>query len=135
MSNTRVANHAFGDRELKNVIRTSESNLLSYLKGSDVYDPDRIEADRDLLRRFYLRKGYADAEVVAAAAEYDPVRKVSVITFTVEEGDLYRFGSIDVISNVKEVPGVRQREVNTAWAKSWSQFGQSAEVDSAPLIP
>src|SRR5438093_8763510 len=46
-------------------------------------------------------------------------------TFTVEEGDLYRFGSIDVICNVKEVPGVRQREVNTAWAKSWSQFGQS----------
>src|SRR5437764_13569453 len=101
MSNTRVANHAFGDRELKNVIRTSESNLLSFLKSSDVYDPVRIEADRELLRRFYLSKGYADVLIVAATGEYDAALKGFVITFTVDEGDPYRFGSLDVVSNVK----------------------------------
>jgi len=98
-----VGNRAFGKSQLKNVIKTSESNLLSFLKSSDVYDPDRVEADRDLLRRFYLSKGYADVQIVGAAAEYDPARKGFVITFTIDEGDLYRFGTLDIVSNVKEV--------------------------------
>jgi outer membrane protein insertion porin family len=111
-----VGNRAFGNWQLKNVIRTSESNLLSFLKGSDVYDPDRIEADRDLLRRFYLSKGYADVEIVSAAAEYDPARKGFVVTFTLDEGDRYRFGTLDVVSNVKEVTADMLRLMLTARA-------------------
>jgi outer membrane protein insertion porin family len=97
-----VGNRALGKSQLKNVIKTSASNLLSFLKSSDVYDPNRVEADRDLLRRFYLSKGYADVQIVSATAEYGPARKGFVITFTIDEGDLYRFNALDVVSNVKE---------------------------------
>ncbi|KAJ9609233.1 hypothetical protein H2201_009444, partial [Coniosporium apollinis] len=65
---------------------TRESNLLSFLGGNDVYDPDRVEADRDLLRRFYLKNGYADVQVVAALTEYDPDKKGFLVTFKIEEG-------------------------------------------------
>ena len=67
-----VGNIAYSSYRLKDVIKTHESNLLSFLGGGDVYDPDRVEADRDLIRRFYLKNGFADVQVVAALTEYDP---------------------------------------------------------------
>ena len=87
-----VGNHAYSDYRLKEVIKTSTSNILSFLQTTDVYDADRIEADRDLIRRFYLSHGYADVQVVSATGEYDPAKKGFIITFTIEEGPLYRFG-------------------------------------------
>jgi outer membrane protein insertion porin family len=98
-----VGNRAYSDFRLKDVIKTSESNLLSFLKSSDIYDPDRIEADRDLLRRFYLKAGYADVRIVSAVSEYDPQAKGFVVTFTIDEGDRYTFGTVDIHSNVRAV--------------------------------
>ncbi|HZP77117.1 MAG TPA: outer membrane protein assembly factor BamA [Pseudolabrys sp.] len=98
-----VGNNAYSGSRLKDVIKTSESNLLSFLQTTDIYDPDRIESDRDLLRRFYLKHGYADVRIVSAVAEYDPARKGFVVTFTIEEGAQYHVGTIDVISNVRAV--------------------------------
>ena len=98
-----VGNHAYTSWRLKDVIKTNVSNFLSFLQTTDVYDPDRIEADRDLLRRFYLKHGYADVQVISATGVYDPSRKGFVITFTIEEGPQYHFGNIDIQSNVRAV--------------------------------
>jgi outer membrane protein insertion porin family len=98
-----VGNHAYSSWRLKDVIKTSTSNILSFLQTTDVYDPDRIEADRDLLRRFYLKHGYADVQVISATGVYDPTKKGFDITFTIEEGPQYRFGNIDIQSNVRAV--------------------------------
>ena len=67
-----VGNSAFSSYRLRDVIKTRETNILSFLGSADIYDPDRVEADRDLIRRFYLKNGYADVQVVAALTEYDP---------------------------------------------------------------
>ena len=98
-----VGNKAYSSWRLKEVIKTAVSNWLSFLQTTDVYDPDRIEADRDLIRRFYLKHGYADVQVVSATGEYDPAQKGFVITFTIEEGPQYHFGKIDIQSNVRAV--------------------------------
>ncbi|HEY2526860.1 MAG TPA: outer membrane protein assembly factor BamA [Xanthobacteraceae bacterium] len=98
-----VGNTAYPAWRLKQVIKTAESNWLTFLQTTDVYDPDRIEADRDLLRRFYLAHGFADVQVVSATGEYDPAQKGFIITFTIEEGPLYHFGTIDIQSNVRAV--------------------------------
>jgi outer membrane protein insertion porin family len=106
-----VGNKAYSSWRLKEVIKTSESNWLSFLQTTDVYDPDRIEADRDLVRRFYLKHGFADVQVVAATAEYDPSKKGFTITFTIEEGPLYHFGNVDVQSNVRAVDSQSLRSI------------------------
>ena len=106
-----VGNHAYSDYRLKEVIKTSTSNFLSFLQTTDVYDPDRIEADRDLLRRFYLSHGYADVQVVSAVGEYDPAIKGFIITFTIEEGQQYRFGTVEVQSNIRAVNSESLRHV------------------------
>ncbi len=98
-----VGAKAFSHGRLKDVIKTSESNWLSFLQTTDIYDPDRVEADRDLLRRFYLKHGYADVRIVSAVGEYDPAKKGFIITFNIDEGAQYRVGTIDVISNVHAI--------------------------------
>src|SRR4051812_35797449 len=64
-----VGNRAYSSYRLKEVIKTSQSNWLSFLQSTDVYDADRVEADRDLLRRWYLNHGYADVRIVSAMGE------------------------------------------------------------------
>jgi outer membrane protein insertion porin family len=98
-----VGAQAFSYGRLKEVIKTSQSNWLSFLQTTDIYDPDRVEADRDLLRRFYLKHGYADVRIVSAVGEYDPNIKGFVVTFTIDEGSQYRVGTVEVISNVRAI--------------------------------
>ncbi|MEJ2432204.1 MAG: outer membrane protein assembly factor BamA, partial [Pseudolabrys sp.] len=107
-----VGTHAFGDNRLKRVIKTTEANWLSFLQTTDIYDPDRVEADRDLLRRFYLKHGYADVRVVSAVGVYDPAKKGFVITFTIDEGPQYHVGKVEVLSNVHALdPNTLRNEV------------------------
>jgi outer membrane protein insertion porin family len=98
-----VGNKAYSSGRLKDVVKTSESNILSFLQTTDIYDPDRVEADRDLLRRFYLKHGFADVRIVSAIGEYDPAKKGFVVTYTIEEGAQYRVGTVEVISNVHAI--------------------------------
>jgi outer membrane protein insertion porin family len=100
-----VGNVAYSSYRLKDIIKTKESNLLSFLGGADVYDPDRVEADRDLIRRFYLKNGYADVQVVAALTEYDPARKGFMVTFKIEEGQQYRVAAVNFVSSIATLDG------------------------------
>ncbi|UWU89646.1 outer membrane protein assembly factor BamA [Bradyrhizobium sp. CB1015] len=95
-----VGNNAFSSYRLRDVIKTRETNLLSFLGSGDVYDPDRVEADRDLIRRFYLKNGFADVQVVAALTEYDPEKKGFNVTFKIEEGAQYRVGAVDFRTSI-----------------------------------
>lgn len=95
-----IGNNAYSSYRLRDVIKTRESNLLSFLGNNDLYDPDRVEADRDLIRRYYLKHGFADVQVVAALTEYDPERKGFLVTFKIEEGQQYRVGSVDFRSTI-----------------------------------
>ena len=95
-----LGNVAYSTYRLKDVIKTRESNLLSFLASGDIYDPDRVEADRDLIRRYYLKNGFADVQVVAALTEYDPDKKGFLVTFKIEEGAQYRVSSVDMQSTI-----------------------------------
>jgi outer membrane protein insertion porin family len=96
-----VGNRAYSSYRLKDVIKTSTTGLLAFLQTGDIYDPDRVEADRELLRRFYLKHGYIDVRIVSAVGEYDPALRGFVITFSIEEGEQYRFGTVNVVSTIR----------------------------------
>jgi outer membrane protein insertion porin family len=98
-----IGNSAFSDSQLRFVVSTTQTNLLSFLKATNIYDPDRLNLDRELLRQFYLKNGYADARIVSATADLDRDGRGFFITFTVEEGERYRFGAIDVESALPSV--------------------------------
>ena len=104
-----VGNHAFGDRQLNAVIKTSVSSLITLLTGGDVYDPDRLNEDRERLRNYYRDHGYADANLTDARAVYDPSINGFVITFVIDEGQLYHFGDIGITCNV---PGLDRNKLH-----------------------
>jgi outer membrane protein insertion porin family len=104
-----IGNQAYSAYRLKDIIKTHESNLLSFLGGADVYDPDRVEADRDLIRRFYLKHGFADVQVVAALTEYDPERKGFLVTFKIDEGQQYRVASVDFQTSISTLDTASMR--------------------------
>ncbi|MGC1588154.1 MAG: outer membrane protein assembly factor BamA [Rhodomicrobium sp.] len=91
-----MGNRSFSDAALRGVISTSETGLLDFLKSGTVYDPDRINMDRDLLRRFYLKNGFADMRVLSVAADTDKDGKGFFVTFSIEEGPRYTFGAIEL---------------------------------------
>lgn len=98
-----VGNQAFGDLRLKDIIKTKESNFLSFIRTDDIYDPAKVQADEELLRRYYYNNGYADFQLISTVADLDPGQNQYSITITIDEGSLYRFGNIAIESTI---PGV-----------------------------
>jgi outer membrane protein insertion porin family len=99
-----IGNKVFDDDTLRSQIATETSSWWKFLASNDNYDPDRLTFDREQLRRFYLKQGYADFRVVSAVAELTPDRQSFYITFTVDEGQRYRFGRVVINSKIKELP-------------------------------
>lgn len=98
-----VGNKEFSDRRLREIVQTRESAWFRFFTSDDVYDPDRLTLDRELLRQFYLSGGYADFRVLSAVAELTPDRKEFFITFTVDEGNRYFFGDIEVDAQLRNL--------------------------------
>jgi len=98
-----VGNKEFSDSTLRGEITTTETAFWNFLSSTDSYDPDRLNFDRELLRRYYLSEGYADFRVLSVVAELSPDRTGFIITFTVEEGQQYNFGAIDVAISLKDL--------------------------------
>jgi outer membrane protein insertion porin family len=103
-----IGNERFTDSRLRSIIQSQESSLMNYLTlgfltGAGIYDPDLLTFDRELLLRYYRKKGFADFRVVSAVAELSRNRRDFFVTFTIEEGQRYRFGSIKISSRLKEL--------------------------------
>ena len=100
-----VGNHAFSENRLRDVVSSREQAFYRFLSNSDTYDPARINYDKELLRRFYLRNGYADFEVRDGTAELAPDRSSFFVTFTLNEGSRYTVNSIQVESRLPKLDG------------------------------
>jgi outer membrane protein insertion porin family len=99
-----VGNHAFSENDLKAVVDSREERWWRFLSSSDQFNPERVNFDRELIRRFYLEHGYADVEVTDTVAELTPDRKAFFLTFQIAEGERYRVGKVSVKSLVPKVP-------------------------------
>src|SRR3984885_6019893 len=97
-----VGNSAYPRNKLSGVVKTGVTNPLSFALDNDSYDPDKIENDGDLLRKFYRAHGYDDVRVVASSS-YDVDKGGVVVVFKIDEGPQYRFGKVDIDSRLKTV--------------------------------
>jgi outer membrane protein insertion porin family len=100
-----VGNSFYSSGRLKDEITSGEGGILGFLKTNNVYDADRLNADQESLRRFYLKNGFADFRVVSAITDFDKEQNGFFITITVDEGAQYRFGNVNVVSNIAGLDG------------------------------
>ncbi|MSQ86448.1 MAG: outer membrane protein assembly factor BamA [Alphaproteobacteria bacterium] len=96
-----IGNKEFSDGDLRDVVLTVEEKWWKFLTSNDTYDPERMNFDRELLRRHYLQNGYADFEVISGVAELAPNRESFFMTFTVKEGQRYKLGKVDADVKLK----------------------------------
>ncbi len=124
-------NNAFSAWKLKGVMQTTETNLLSFLKSSDIYDPNRVAADLEAIRRLYLKNGYADFRIVSSSAALDPEGKGYILTIVMDEGARYTVSSVDVDSRVRDVDAARLRsQVRTGVGDIYNAEDVEKSVDN-----
>jgi outer membrane protein insertion porin family len=97
-----VGNRAFSDRRLRQVLQTRQAGLFRALIANDTYSAERLEVDKQMLRDFYLSRGYVDFQVTGASAELQAERDGFFVTFAVREGLRYTFGDLTTVSEVPE---------------------------------
>lgn len=127
-----VGNAEFSDGALRQKIRTVESAWWRFLSSDDRFDPDRLQLDRELLRKFYLSEGYADFRVESAIAELSPDRSGFFITFTINEGPRYKFGAIDVATRLPDLSAKSLKDHTTISEGDWYN-AEEVEKTSAAL--
>lgn len=98
-----VGNRAFSDRRLKQVLQTKQAGFLRQLIKADTFVPERLEVDKQMLRDFYLSRGYIDVQVVDATGQLSRERDATFVTYTVKEGQSWNIGKVSTVSEVEGV--------------------------------
>lgn len=100
-----IGNQNYSDQDLLDEITTKQSKWYKIFGTNDTYDSDRIEFDKEVLRRFYTNKGYADFEVISSIAQIAQTKNKFFISFLISEGIKYNFGEAKLINNIKNFDG------------------------------
>lgn len=98
-----VGNRHYSDDDLQSEIMSKESRWYRIFSSAENYDSEKTNYDKELLRRFYFKRGYADFRVVSAVAELSPDKKSFVLTFVLDEGKRYKIRSLDITSDIADV--------------------------------
>ncbi|EHM00787.1 outer membrane protein assembly complex, YaeT protein [Acetobacteraceae bacterium AT-5844] len=139
-----VGNESFSDSRLKEIVSSREEAWYRPFSSSDTYEPERLNFDRELLRRYYHRQGFADAEVTGAAAELSPDRSSFFVTYTINEGPRYRLAKVDITSSLRNVTADQLRGVLEIHSGDWydadaiervsQAISDSANMQGAPFV-
>jgi outer membrane protein insertion porin family len=98
-----LGNVKFKERQIRKQMASKQQRSWRFFTSNDTYDPDRLAYDQQKLRQYYLTEGYADFRVAAVVAELTPDKKDFIVTYVVEEGDRYKFGKVDLKSDLRDI--------------------------------
>ena len=139
-----VGNDSFSDSRLKEVVSSREQAWYRPFSSSDTYEPERLNFDRELIRRYYQRQGFADVEVTSSTAELAPDRSGFFVTYTINEGPRFRIGKVDINSTLRNVTGDQLRDVLEVRSGDWydgdaiertvQAIEDSANLQGAPFV-
>ncbi|GHT88903.1 outer membrane protein assembly factor BamA [Alphaproteobacteria bacterium] len=99
-----VGNSRFSSNELRDVIFTKEDKWFRFFVTDDKYDAERVQEDKSALIRFYHEHGYANAKICEPVAELSSDKKYFTLTFTIDEGKIYRVRDVKITSHIKQLP-------------------------------
>ncbi len=125
---TFIGNENYDSTTLSKVIVSSRERWYQFLTDTDKYDPDRLNYDQELLRRFYFQNGYADFKVKSAIAELSPQKDQFFLTFTIEEGPVYKLGKVDIST---KLPKERMPDLKTSISVHEGNIYDASEVEDS----
>jgi outer membrane protein insertion porin family len=84
-----TGNQDFTDAQLSKVFNLSKSNAFSWFSHTDQYDKQKLSADLETLRSFYLDKGYLNFKIHSALVSISPDKRDIFVTINLEEGEQF----------------------------------------------
>jgi outer membrane protein insertion porin family len=127
-----IGNKEFSDGDLRTSLYSRQARWYRLFTSTDTYDPDRLAADREKLRQHYFIEGYADFRVISAVSELTPDRKDFIVTFTIEEGNRYRFGKVDLESKIRDIKAADYKKIIPIKEGDW--FNAKRIEDTEELL-
>jgi outer membrane protein insertion porin family len=98
-----IGNRIFTDSELRASIASKQYNIFKLFSSGTQFDEERLEFDKELLRKFYASHGYADFKTSTAIADFSKFDNSITLTFIVEEGERYNISEVKVVNELREI--------------------------------
>ena len=114
-----LGNEKFSEKQIRSSMATKQARPWRFFTSNDTYDPDRLAYDAQKLRQFYLTEGYADFRVVSTVAELTPDKKDFIVTYVLDEGDRYKFGKVELESQIRDIKPVEFTSLIRIKAGDW----------------
>jgi outer membrane protein insertion porin family len=127
-----IGNKEFSDGDLRGGLYSRQARWYRLFTSNDTYDPDRLAADREKLRQHYFTEGYADFRVISAVSELTADRKDFIVTFTIDEGDRYKFGKVDLESKIRDMKAADYKKIIPIKEGDW--FNAKRIEDTEELL-
>ncbi len=89
-----TGNKVFSDRTLRTQMELSTPNWISWYTKRDQYSRQKLGADLETLRSYYLNRGYLDFRIESVNVSITPDKKDIAVTINVAEGDRYTISSV-----------------------------------------
>jgi len=124
-----IGNRNYSDRRLRRVLESKQAGLFRQIIQRDTFIGDRVEFDKQVLRDFYLSRGYVDFQVLSAAPEFSRERNAFFLTFNVREGQQFSFGEITTSSALSNIdPDEFQKEIRIRTGQTYSPNGVDSTI-------
>jgi len=89
-----VGNKAFKEGDLRDEMQLSTPNWLSWYTKNDLYSKQKLTADLEALRSFYLDRGYLEFAIESTQVSITPDKKDIYLTLNIHEGEQYKVSDI-----------------------------------------
>jgi outer membrane protein insertion porin family len=146
-----VGNHAFSESTLKSQFDLDTGNWLSFYTKSNRYSRQKLNADQETLKSYYLSRGYLEFRIDSTQVAISPDKQDISITINVTEGQRYAVSSVKLEGNYlgkeeefKSLIRIRAGEpynadqvtaTTKAFTDYFGNFGYAfANVEARPII-
>jgi outer membrane protein insertion porin family len=89
-----VGNHTFTDKELRKGFTLDTPSFLSFITKNDQYSKQKLSADLEILRSYYLDRGYLNFNILSTQVSITPDKKDIYITINISEGNQFRIKEV-----------------------------------------
>jgi outer membrane protein insertion porin family len=126
-----VGNDTFDEDEIRAGFTLDTANWLSWIRQDDRYAKESLEGDLEVLRSFYMDRGYADFEIESTQVAISPNKKDIFVTINIDEGEVYTISDIKLVGEMVVSEALLNRFV---LAQPGSVFNQNLLTQSAELM-
>ncbi len=94
-----VGNQAYKEDELLDMMKLSTPDWMSWLNKNDQYSKQKLTADMETMRSFYMDNGYLEFNIDSTQVSITPDKKDIYITINITEGAKYTVSKVGVSGN------------------------------------